>query len=89
MRARIIPPTSNAIKDVEDTTLTWAYFRDHWDTPPTVIGTTAAGTVYSYALNGVTRYCLIPEPYDAAQDAFFQNWDGQALSGLIVARGGA
>jgi hypothetical protein len=53
----------------------------------TLTGSTAAGSVYAYVQGGVTRYRLVPVPYDAAQDAFYSTFTGGALSGLIVSRG--
>ena len=69
--------------------MTWQNLTAHWDVEPAQIGTTEDGVVFSYMLGGVTRYRLVPDPYDATQDGFYSGWDGSALSGLIVARGGA
>lgn len=67
--------------------VTWAYFKDHWSETPTTAGTTAAGSVLAYTLDGITRYRLVPAPYDPAQDAFYNTFTGGVLSGLIAARG--
>jgi len=66
---------------------TWNYFATTWTTAPSQVGTTASGAVFSYVLNGVTRYRLVPTTYAAASDAFYSGWDGTTLTGLIVARG--
>jgi hypothetical protein len=68
--------------------MTWQNLVSHWDAEPEQISTTNGGAVFSYMLGSTTRYRLVPEPYDAIQDAFYSDWDGSALSGLIVARGG-
>jgi hypothetical protein len=70
-----------------DLALTWAALATTWDSPPTLAATIAAGAVYGYARGGVQRYRLVPSPYLAAQDAFYSEFDGTDLSGLIVARG--
>ena len=67
--------------------VTWSFYKDHWSSIPTTAGTTAAGSVLAYTLDGVTRYRLVPAPYDPAQDAFYTTFTGGVLSGLIAARG--
>lgn len=65
----------------------WIYLKEKWDAPPTLNATISSGDVYNYTLGGVTRYRLVPEPYVAANDAFYTGFDGTTLSGLIAARG--
>lgn len=65
----------------------WAYYKDHWSAEPTLQATVAAGDVWAYQLDGVTRYRLVPEPYNPVMDAFYSTFAGGALSGLIAARG--
>lgn len=67
--------------------LTWTSLATSWSTPPTLAATIAAGQVYAYTLDSVTRYRLVPNPYAAAQDAFYTTFTGGVLSGLIVTRG--
>lgn len=67
--------------------LSWDYLAANWSTAPVVVGSVAAGSVYSYVLGGVTRFRLVPTTYSAAQDAFYTTFMGGVLSGLIVARG--
>lgn len=67
--------------------LSWDFLACNWTTAPAQIGTTAAGSVWSYTLRGVTRFRLVPEPYAASGDAFYTTFTGGVLSGLIVARG--
>lgn len=66
---------------------TWEFYAANWSTPPTQVSTTAAGAVYSYVLDGVTRYRLVPAVYDPTDDAFYSTFTGGVLSGLIVSRG--
>ena len=94
MRIRYVPPLQNngggsVNTDVNTDVNSWSHYLDHWDVEPIQISTTSSGTVFGYTLGGVTRYRLIPNPYDATQDAFYSDWDGTALSGLIITRGGA
>ena len=67
--------------------MTWGYLKDHWSAVPTLLETVAAGKVYSYTLNGVTRYRLVPIPYLATGDAFYGTFTGGVLSGLIATKG--
>ncbi len=72
--------------------LTWGFLVMSWSTPPAVVGTLTGaleGRVFSYALNGVTRFRFVPTPYTAQEDKFFSNWNSatSTLSGLIVSRG--
>jgi hypothetical protein len=66
---------------------TWEFYALTWSTTPTFVATIAAGDVYSYTLNSTTRYRLVPNPYDATDDAFYSTFVNPTLSGLIVARG--
>lgn len=65
----------------------WIDYASQWSSEPSEIGSTADGTVFEYTLDGTTRYRLVPDPYDAAQDAFYADWDGTTLSNLIITRG--
>jgi hypothetical protein len=65
----------------------WSFLATTWTSSPTLVGTTADGAVYAYALDGVTRYRLVPSPYDAAADAFYSTFTGGVPSSLIVSRG--
>ena len=73
--------------DIKSMGLTWEHLVTNWSTAPTQAGTVAAGAVYAYTLGGVTRYRLVPTAYSAGQDAFYANFTGGVLSGLIVSRG--
>lgn len=66
---------------------TWTYLVAQWDNPPSLAATIAAGQVYLYTLNGISRYRLVPAPYDAGNDAFYSGFNGTTLSGIIAARG--
>jgi hypothetical protein len=85
------PPSSHThvaadITDLVGGTPTWEYYATKWDTAPTQAGTVAAGAVWAYVLGGVTRYRLVPSPYDATDDAFYSTFSGGSLSGLITSR---
>jgi len=69
---------------------TWTRLVTQWDTPPTVAGSVAspvAGTVYLYTWGGVNRYRVVPTVYAAPNDSFYSDFDGTALTGLLVSRG--
>ena len=68
-------------------TVDWAYYVYHWSVAPTLNATITDGDVYEYTLKGTTRYRFVPSTYDPTQDAFYENFDGATLSGLIVSRG--
>lgn len=68
-------------------TNTWMYYVTTWSSEPTFVETITGGDVYSYTLNGTTRYRFVPSTYDATQDAFYTTFSTPTLSGLIVARG--
>jgi hypothetical protein len=71
--------------------LSWDYLAANWGTAPAQVGTatvsTQAGVVLSYTLRGVTRFRFVPDTYSPQQDAFYSNYSGGVLSGLIVTRG--
>lgn len=79
--------TSNLTLESGAAILSWDFLVTKWTSTPQLVGTTAAGTVYSYVLGPVTRYRLVPSTYSAAQDAFYSNFSGGVLSGLICTRG--
>ena len=66
-----------------------AAWIDYVGWPSTALGTVEGGAVRSYTRGVDVVYRFIPDPYDAAQDAFYSHFDGGALSGLIAARGTA
>lgn len=65
----------------------WEFYATNWTSTPTFNQTIAAGGVYNYTLDGITRYRLVPNPYISAGDAFYETFSGGALSDLIVSRG--
>ena len=65
----------------------WNYLVTVWTEPPFWVSTIAEGSVFNYTLNGITRFRLVPDPYGAAQDAFYTTFAGGVLSGLITTRG--
>lgn len=73
--------------DGADYTDAWMYFATTYSVVPAVVGTPTGTTVYSYTLDGTTRYRSVPDTYDPTTDAFYTSWSGSAVSGLIVARG--
>ena len=71
--------------------LTWPHLAEAWSAEPSQVGTATvsneAGAVWEYTLDGVTRYRFVPDVYNPTLDAFYSEFTGGALSGLIVARG--
>lgn len=70
----------------------WVYFVQTWSVEPTKIASITGATpgdVWSYTLNGVTRFRFVPTVYDPTQDAFYTTWNAgtSTLSGLIITRG--
>lgn len=68
----------------------WGYYKDNWSVEPVTVGTATtpvAGDVYSYILDGITRYRLVPTTYDPTDDAFYAAFSAGVCSDLIVARG--
>jgi hypothetical protein len=66
---------------------TWEYYVTNWTTEPVLLESITGGDVYSYTLDGTTRYRFVPSTYDATQDAFYTSYSSPTLSGLIVTRG--
>ena len=66
----------------------WLDLARGWQTVPQVIATIADGDVYSYvyasSAGSVTYYRLVPS--GGADDAFYEDFNGSALSGLIAKR---
>lgn len=67
--------------------LTWSDLVTRWDAAPSPAGSTAAGEVYAYQLDGVTRYRLVPEPYAASGDRFYGSFVGGVLTTPLASRG--
>jgi len=65
----------------------WMYLVTTWTVEPSLVATTASASIYSYTLNGTTRYRSVPLTYDATLDAFYSTYSSGVLSGFIVARG--
>lgn len=68
-------------------TATWEYLAYNWSEEPTLITAISSGDVYEYKLDESTRYRLVPNPYNATQDAFYSDFDGTNLTNLITTRG--
>ena len=71
----------------ESPTFTWTYLYTKWSVEPTLNTTITGGDVYNYTLDGTTRYRFVPTIYDPKQDAFYSNFDGTNLTGLITTKG--
>ena len=67
--------------------ITWDYLVQNWSVEPTLNATVASGDVYNYTQGGVTRYRIVPVPYNSTEDHFYSDFNGTTLSGFIVARG--
>ena len=66
---------------------TWNYYVSTWSTSPTLNTTLTSGEVFNYNLKGVIKYRFVPTIYNPTQDAFYSNFDGLTLTGLIITRG--
>lgn len=71
---------------VDDKITNWTSLSTRWDTEPALVSTIAEGDVYTYTLDGTTRYRLVPDPYSAENDAFYATFSGGVLSDLITKR---
>lgn len=67
--------------------LTWIEMVSKWTNPPLLVATLPNGIVLSYTTNENIFFRLVPNPYNASQDAFYSEFTGGVLSGLIIARG--
>lgn len=71
--------------------LEWQYLASQWSTEPSQVGTatinSSSGAVYTYTLNGVTRYRFVPDTYNSTLDRFYTTYTSGVLSGLISSRG--
>ena len=63
--------------------ISWGRLVVRWDTPPVFHSQPAGGKIYTYVLEGTTRYRFIPSPYVAVNDAFYSD---AALTQLITHR---
>jgi hypothetical protein len=66
--------------------VTWTDHVTRWDVAPVLVGSIAAGDVYSYSGSLGARFRLVPTPYDATLDAFYSTFSAGVLSGLLVTR---
>jgi len=66
--------------------LSWISLVTGFSVSPVLNTTISAGRVFTYTYGSTIRYRLVPSPYDATQDAFYANFDGANLTGLIIAR---
>lgn len=89
--ARVLNFTGAGVTRAADGTVTvgatWDYYAINWSTAPSVNSAISGGTVYTYVLNGTTRYRFVPTSYDPTTDAFYSTFSGGVLSGLITTRG--
>ena len=73
--------TSQVIQDVKR----WGDYATNWSSAPVFEATISAGDVYRYSFSDGTLYRLIgSSPYS---DAFYSEFDGTSVSGLVVERG--
>lgn len=79
--------TTGSVAYQQNAPRAWIDYAAQWSSEPSEIGSTANGAVFEYTLDGTARYRLVPDPYDATQDAFYADWDGTTLSNLITTRG--
>lgn len=67
-------------------TNSWLNLISSWDSPPVLINTTINGSIYSYTFNNITRYRLVPDPYNSLNDTFFTTYVSGVLSTPISSR---
>lgn len=63
---------------------TWTFLTVTWSTPPVFNSAIAGGSIYTYTLDGISRYRFVPSPYDPTEDAFYEDL---GLTTLIAKRG--
>ena len=81
------PLLEQRISDLETFVPSWDYYALNWSEEPTLIASITEGDVYAYVLNGITRYRFVPTIYTPIEDAFYSDFDGTNLTGLISKRG--
>lgn len=88
-KENITNPNEFTTKDYADNSLltSWNFLVNNFSVEPSINTVIASGTVYDYTYNSITRFRLVPDPYDPTQDAFYENFDGANLSSLITSRG--
>lgn len=64
--------------------LTWIDYVSQWASQPMQLATIAAGDVWQYTYTDGVLYRLINTATNV--DAFYSNFDGSAVTGLVVAR---
>ena len=67
--------------------LNWNFFKVNWSITPNLNTVISDGKVYDYILDGTLRHRFVPSPYDPTLDAFYTDFDGTTLTGLITTRG--
>lgn len=67
--------------------LGWSAYVSQWSSAPVKLAPIAPGDVYKYTRAAGNYYRLVPNPYTAAQDAFYSNYTAGVLSGFLASRG--
>ena len=78
---------TSSINNATQWAFSWEYLVANWTAIPTLNATITSGDVYNYNLDGTIRYRFVPSTYTPTQDAFYTNFDGTTLTGLITKRG--
>lgn len=65
----------------------WVRLASEWTVSPAFNQTIVAGDVYDYTYGSTTYYRLVPSPYDASNDRFYDTFVDGVLSGEIASRG--
>jgi len=65
----------------------WVYLVTTWSEKPTLVYMSDTQLIYSYTLNGITRYRSILVDYDPVYDIFYSTYSNGLLSDKIVSRG--
>ena len=73
---------------VNTSILSWIDYATQYKNSPVLVDTITGYEVYSYTgKDDVVRYRSVPNPYNSTLDAFYANFSGGVLSGLITTRG--
>ena len=81
-----IPGTMTAQEIANLCKPTWISLCASSISAPIKVGATTDGDVMEYD-NGTSKYYrLLPIPYDASKDKFYEDWDGTILTNLKASR---
>jgi len=77
-----LTPMTVSIAETASLRLTWTDLATGWNTEPVFNMTLAGGDVYDYSYDGPAIYYRYIAN-DGSEDAFYENFDGVNLTGLV------